>query len=347
MKKLLKALLCLGGTVAILGLGVLAFIHLPNLDVDPQLRFRGVVVDLLQDMDSMEALRAGSVSSMEVRRELVADETLVTEERIIQTRDGNDLRILIFSPTNPEPDATGVLWIHGGGYALGSPEQELPTARGFIEIANAVVVVPAYTLSGVSPFPAAFYDSYDTLLWMKENAEDLGINPDQLFVGGVSAGGGLAAAVTLHARDTGDVNVAFQMPLYPMINPRMNTLAAIGNESLIWNSDRNRNAWELYLGDLYGTNHIPTHAAVGLETDFSDLPPAFTFIGDLDPFYDDIIGWVNNMRQDGVDVEFHRFPRAFHGFEVIAPDADISRQATQLKLQAFLYATENYFAPQN
>ena len=346
MKKPLKVLLSVVLGIALVVVAFFSYIHLSNSEVDRQLRLSGFIVHALVDLDSEESLIAASIASMSATHELRHDSVVTTEERFIRTRDGNDLRVLIFRPTNPRPNATGLLWIHGGGYAVGSPDQEFITARRFIETANVVVVSPAYTLSGIAPFPAAFNDCFDTLVWMKENAEELGINPNQLFVGGVSAGGGLAAAVVLHARDSGLVNVAFQMPLYPMINPRMDTPSAIGNESLIWNSRRNLIAWRLYLGDLFGTNHIPTHAAVALETDFSNLPPAFTFIGDLDPFYDDIIGWVNNMRIDGVRVEFHRFRGAYHGFEVIVPNAGISRVAIEKKLAAFKYATEHFFAYQ-
>src|SRR5690606_30824760 len=130
----------------------------------------------------------------------------------------------------------GVLWIHGGGYAQGVPEMSHDMYRQLIGTRDCVIVAPDYRLSIDAPYPAALEDCYEVLLWMKDHAQELGIRSDQLMVGGESAGGGLTAALAMYARDRGEVNLAFQMPLYPMIDDRMVTESAGDNNAYVWNS---------------------------------------------------------------------------------------------------------------
>lgn len=177
----------------------------------------------------------------------------------------------------------GLLWIHGGGYAMGIPEQDHGFVRSFVGATGCVMVVPDYKKSLYAPFPAALEDCYLALLWLKENGKKYGMRRDKIFVGGNSAGGGMTAALTLYARDRGEVNIAFQMPLYPMLDDRP-TETSKNNDAPVWNTKSNIAAWELYLGSDYGTDRVSKYAAPARETDFSGLPPTLTFIGSIDPF---------------------------------------------------------------
>lgn len=147
-----------------------------------------------------------------------------------------------------------------------------------------------------APYPAALYDCYDALLWMKQKSTELKIRSNQIAVGGESAGGGLAAALTLYARDKKEVNIAFQIPLYPMIDDRNKTASALDNNAPIWNSRTNGWAWKLYLGDYYGKD-VPSYAAAARATDYSGLPPTITFVGELEPFRDEVITYVNHFKE--------------------------------------------------
>ena len=180
---------------------------------------------------------------------------------------------------------------------------------------------------------------------MKNHAKELGIRDDQLMAGGESAGGGLTAALALLARDRGDVNLAFQMPLYPMIDDRMTTESARENNAYVWNSDTNRWAWKLYLGELYG-KEVPEYAAAARATDYRNLPPAVTFVGDIEPFRDETVQFVEDLREASVPVDFEMYKGAYHGFDIIHPKAEISKAARDFLMRSFKYATENYFAPQ-
>ena len=168
---------------------------------------------------------------------------------------------------------------------------------------------------------------------------------DQLIVIGQSAGGGLTAAVTLMARDRGDVAVASQFPMYPMIDDRNDSESARDNDAPVWSAKHNRVGWDLYLGGLRGDD-IPTYAAPARETDYAGLPPTTTFVGDLDPFRDETIAYVENLRAAGVPVEFHLAPRSFHGFDLLKADAKPAQDANAFFEARFAAAVDGHFAKQ-
>lgn len=141
---------------------------------------------------------------------------------------------------------------------------------------------PGYRMAFETPYPAALDDCYDALLYLKNHADELGIRTDQIMVGGESAGGGLCVAVCMKARDTGDVKIAFQMPLYPMLDDR-DTETSRDNHGKVWNTRKNHFAWKMYLRNTDKTK-VPIYAAPARCTDFSGLPPAYTFVGDGEPF---------------------------------------------------------------
>ena len=179
-------------------------------------------------------------------RSMLPDREICVRTLRIPTARGS-IPALLLSPRTAPADATGVLWLHGGGYAVGMKEMvHMSRAVGLVKRFGAVVLVPGYRLSLQAPYPAALDDCYAALLYLKEQAAALGVRPDQLMVGGESAGGGLCAAVCIRARDTGEVNVAFQMPLYPMLDDR-DTETSRDNRGRVWNTRRNHLAWRLYL----------------------------------------------------------------------------------------------------
>ena len=158
-------------------------------------------------------------------------------------REGGGIPALLLSPKGTVSEATGVLWLHGGGYFAGMKEMvHASRAVDLVKRFGAVVLAPGYRLSLFAPYPAALEDGYASLLYLKEHAADWGVRSDQLMVGGESAGGGLCAAVCLRARDEGTVRVAFQMPLYPMLDDR-DTESSRDNHGKVWNTRRNHLAW--------------------------------------------------------------------------------------------------------
>lgn len=266
-------------------------------------------------------------------------------QKIVIESDGRRISALVLSPPEKPTDAPGVLWLHGGGYLLGMKEMvHMSRAVELVKRFGAVVVSPGYRLSLAAPYPAALDDCYETLLYMKRHAAALGVRDDQLMVGGESAGGGLCAAVCIRARDTGEVNVAFQMPLYPMLDDR-DTPTSRDNHGRVWNTRRNHLAWKLYLrGHKRAT--LPPYAAPARLTDFSNLPPAYTFVGDGEPFYAETLRYVQQLRAAGVDASLDIYHSDMHAFDMLRPQDDISRTAAERFVRHFAYAKAHYFAPQ-
>ena len=267
----------------------------------------------------------------------------VAEEKAIVRSDGSILRILVVRCEDAEEEnATGLLWLHDGGYVYGVPEQESLLVDMFCGEGSCVAVLPDYTKSIEAPYPAALEDCYSVLLWMKNNAEELGINPDQIFVGGSGSGGGLTAALCLRARDMKDVHIAFQMPISPMLDDRMESESAKDNNAPVWDSRKNRAAWDLYLRDM--TEEIPVYAAPGRETDLRGMPPACSIVGDLEPVKDETVLYFTRMKKEDVPVSLRVYHGCFHAFEVTAVNSNVAMNAQRYLLDSFRYAQKRYFA---
>ena len=261
--------------------------------------------------------------------------------------DGTKLKVRIFSSRKPKADKTpGMIWIHGGGYCMGSPEQDIWTIREFILENGCTVVAPCYTLATEKPYPAALDDCYQALLWLRDNASKLNVRDDQIFVAGSSAGGGLAAALCIYARDKKEVSIAYQMPLYPMLDDRMLTASSQNNDGPVWNTTSNITAWKLYLRDLYQKDEVPAYAAPGRLEDFSDLPPAFTFVGDIEPFYNETVDFMEKMKSAGIPADYKVYHGAYHGFDVLCWFSKPSRDAHRIMLENYRRASENLFKAQ-
>lgn len=266
-----------------------------------------------------------------------APESISVEERFLPTRDGEaEFRVKIYRPASQSGELPAMLYTHGGGYVTGSPDVFDGQLAKFIERRPCVIVAPAYRNALVKPYPAALDDCYDTLLWMRDNASELGIDASGFMIAGHSAGGGLTAAVTLKARDTKDVRIAFQMPLYPMIDDLQPADPARYIDTPGWDTKANAFGWGSYLKDLHQRNaEIPAYAAPARNTDYSDFPPTITFVGEYEPFYWETVDYVNRLKAAEVDVAFKVYERCIHGPEQLAPDSPLGRDGI-----AFTY--DNY-----
>src|SRR6195952_1742151 len=262
-------------------------------------------------------------------------------ERYIASRTGGaPIRVRVYRPTAAGGPLPVMLYLHGGGYVHGVPEQFGASIKGFIETEPCIIVAPDYRKAVELPYPAAFNDCYDTLLWIRDNAASIGGRTDGFIVSGHSAGGGLAAAVSLKATDTNDVKIAFQMPLYPMIDDRQNSASAVGNDAPVWDEEANRLAWSRYLD---GVTDVTPYAAAARCTDYTKLPPTITYVGSIEPFRDETKTYVENLRRANVPVEFEVFDGAFHAFDMMVPNAPISKRANRFLSENFRKFVRRYF----
>lgn len=271
---------------------------------------------------------------------------VVEKKKISST--GRDIEILVLRPlknARPKSKTPGILWIHGGGYRTGMAGMiYMSRALNLVKTYGAVVVTPEYRLSHEAPYPAALEDCYAALKYLKEHIEELGINDSQLMVGGESAGGGLTAALCMYTRDKGEINIAYQMPLYPMIDNE-DTESSKDNHAPIWNTKKNHSAWKLYLRGLEG-KEVPAYAAPARQTDYSNLPPAYTFVGDIEPFYCETLTYIENLHKAGIEAKVDVYPNRFHAFDMMMPFKKVSKEAIAEFEKQFCYAVKHYFAPQ-
>ena len=253
------------------------------------------------------------------------------------------VRVRIYRPENREGPLPLLLYIHGGGYLTGIPEMSADYIEKFIETRHCVVIAPDYRKALTNPFPAGFDDCYNTLLWAIREAETLGVVSDKVMVAGHSAGGGLAAAVTLKARNTGDVDIAFQMPIYPMIDDQQPDDPERAIDAPAWNTITNRFGWNCYLAGLHCIGEdIPSYAAPARNNDYSGFPPTITFVGDLEPFFWETEAYVKALRENGVDVAYKLFKGCFHGFDMIASESAIGQQALDYTFRSYAAFYDQY-----
>ncbi|MBR1435071.1 MAG: alpha/beta hydrolase [Bacteroidales bacterium] len=242
---------------------------------------------------------------------------------------GGKMKMKVLEPKEGSGSAPGILWIHGGGYTLGGTYMlGMTCAPMLAERLGAVVVFPDYRLAWQSPYPAALEDCYAALEWMFSHADELGIDRSRIILGGESAGGGLVAATCLYARDKGEIPIAVQLPLYPMLDCE-DTESSADNHGRVWNTRRNHWGWKHYLSDAYGTDSVSKYASPARETDYSRLPPCYTFVCDGEPFYAETLQYVKNLQDAGVEASVDVYPGNVHAFDMLQPGKDKSRNARE------------------
>ncbi len=237
-----------------------------------------------------------------------------------------DVAVRVYSPRDPAPGPRPCLyWMHAGGYIIGDYRMNESELDQWCEAFGGVAVSVDYRLAPEHPYPAPLDDCYAGLRWTWEHAEELGIDRERLGVGGASAGGGLAAALALLARDRGEVPLAFQFLLYPMLDDRGVTTSSQW-DAPVWPASANRFGWECYLGDAAGGD-IPTYAAAARATAVTGLPPTFVLVGSCDVLLDEDIEYAQRLLRDGVAAELHVYAGAPHGFDGLAPGTVLARRA--------------------
>ncbi|MCV7282004.1 alpha/beta hydrolase [Mycolicibacterium flavescens] len=230
-----------------------------------------------------------------------------------------DVPVRIYRPHG----ATGaIVWLHGGGFVMGDLDTEHPWATRIAAGSEVTVVSVGYRLAPENPFPAALDDAYAVLKWTAEHAGELGVDPDRIAVGGHSAGGGLAAAVALRARDEGGPRLCFQLLNQPGLDDRQETFSARTFTDTPWmNRAKVSASWGHYLGGAEAT----AYAAPARAAQLSDLPPAYVTTAELCPNRDEGLAYAMRLLQDGVSAEVHQWAGTFHGSQAIL-SAEVSQR---------------------
>ncbi len=252
----------------------------------------------------------------------LSDRVLRTDHEI---PDADGVTVRVHRPADVEGPLPCVYWMHGGGYVLGSNTMDDARFDRWCTMYPCVGVSVEYRLAPETPFPGPLHDAYAGLVWTRDNAAALGIDTGRLGIGGASAGAGLAAGLGLYARDQSEVELAFQLLIYPMIDDRQATPSSQWNDP-IWPPAANTYGWKAYLGDLYGGD-VPIYAAPARAEDLTGLPPTLIVVGALDGFCDEDIQFAVRLRHAGVPTELHVYPGAPHGFDGIFAHTTIAQRA--------------------
>ncbi|MEQ0558468.1 alpha/beta hydrolase [Amycolatopsis sp. NEAU-NG30] len=238
-----------------------------------------------------------------------------------------DVPVRVFTPSGHDGPLPGLLYIHGGGFVSGSVDQFDGEATRLAAEVGAVVVSVDYRLAPEHPFPAGVEDCYAALVWTAESASELGIDPDRLAVAGGSAGGGLAAAVTLLARDRGGPRLCFQYLDVPELDDRLDTPSMRDyHDTAMFHRRAAEFSWDAYLGEgRRGGPDVSPYAAPARAEDLSGLPPAFITTCQFDPLRDEGIAYAQRLAHANVPTELVLYPGTFHG-SALARDAAITKR---------------------
>ena len=267
-------------------------------------------------LPAMRAARGEMFAAVPLSDDVARADHVVSEDPRVVVR--------VHRPKGIDGPLPCVFSIHGGGYVLGSYDMDDAKFDRQCMHFPCVGVSVEYRLAPETAYPGPLDDCYAGLRWTFEHADELGIAADRIGISGVSAGGGLAAALALLARDRGEVPVAFQLLECPMLDDRQTTSSSRLDGLPIWSREANEFGWRSYLGDLYGGD-VPAHAAAARATDLAGLPPALVIVGGADGFRDEDIEYALRLNQAGVPTELHVLPGAPHGVQMFT-DSGVARR---------------------
>ncbi|GGJ64020.1 alpha/beta hydrolase [Streptomyces brasiliensis] len=267
--------------------------------------------------------------------ELRGDGAFEVYERHAPGPDGApDVPLLIARPTGLADGAPVVYHLHGGGMMSGTGRTGVSCLlREWAEPLGLVVVSADYRLAPEHPYPAGVEDCYAGLVWVARHGTEIGADPARIVVAGGSAGGGLSAAVALMARDRGGPRLAGLLAMCPMLDDRNDTPSARQMAGRgVWDRHTNEVGWASLLGEARGTDAVSPYAAPARADDLSGLPPVYIDAGAAETYRDEDVAFATRVWQSGGDAELHVWSGGFHGFDQIAPDATVSRQAREARV---------------
>ena len=246
-----------------------------------------------------------------------------------------NIRLRLYRGASMAVPAGALIWLHGGGFVSGSPEGDDGCCSQYAHEAGILVVSVDYRLAPEHPFPAALDDVQATFEWVAAQAGKLGVDPARIAIGGASAGGGLAAGLAQRLRDQGGIKPSFQLLIYPMLDDRTTQ----GSDPALlryhtWNPGSNRFGWQSYLGTAYPPADVPAYAVPARRADLSGLPPAWIGVGSLDLFCRESSDYAQLLTQCGVSCQLEVVAGAFHGFDEMAPRAEVVKAFRRAQVEA-------------
>ncbi|MCC3273571.1 alpha/beta hydrolase [Arthrobacter zhangbolii] len=289
------------------------------LDVFPVLNLSS------ETLPSVREMMGAPVEDAPDPQELFPDVT--TTEYFVPGAEGDpDVRVLYYEPKNKTTTSSaGMVWIHGGGYVIGSADADEILCRRIVAETGASIASVDYRLAPETAAPGLVEDCYAALRWLHGKAAEFGIDAARIAVGGASAGGGLAACLAILARDRGEFPIAYQLLIYPMLDDRTASTRdphPYAGEFL-WTQSDNRFGWTSILGHEPGIDGVSPYTAAARVESVAGLPAAFISVGALDLFLEEDIDYARRLIAAGVPTELHVYPGAYHAYDM-NPQAQVT-----------------------
>lgn len=255
----------------------------------------------------------------------------VTKEVISGYKDGK-VNLTIFEPEGIKKNAPCLIYIHGGAFVLKGAPSHIHLVCEYASKTPCKVIFVDYRLAPKYAFPYGVEDCFAAFKWTCEHSDVLGIDLNRIAIGGDSAGGALAAAVTQMARDRKAPPICFQMLLYPVTDARQNTESIKKfTDTPLWNSELNKKMWKLYLKN--GVNGNREYASPLEASSFADLPDAYVEITEFDCLRDEGIHYAEALQKNGIQVEVYHTRGTIHGYDV-AEKSEIVKQSVERRILA-------------
>jgi acetyl esterase/lipase len=303
--------------------------------IDPELR---PIAEMVPDtsFEDYQTARSMIEELIALAAPTIDESDLLIDECQIPGHDGGPaVRIRIYRPARREAVTPGLIYIHGGGFVVGSLDSEHGMVVSLCRDLGILIVSVGYRLAPENPFPAGLDDCYAALCWTATNADTLKVDRNRIGVIGQSAGGGLSAALALMTRDRQGPKLRFQFLGIPELDDRLETHSMkMFTDTPLWNRPNAILSWKYYLGDRFapGSNNVPYLAAPARAEDLSGLPPAHVTTMEFDPLRDEGIEYALRLLRAGVSVELHSYPGTFHGSTLVTNAAVSKREQEEMRV---------------
>lgn len=306
---------------------------------DPEIE--AVVVEMAKQLSEVEAPERGDWKTLREQTHATLEQMsalapalpdVQTQSFNLKLDDGDTIELRWYTKDGANP-GSAVVYAHGGGMVCGSVDYYDSVVSEYVQLSGVPFLSVGYRLAPEKTGTSPMEDTYAALVWLKENAAELGVDTDRIAVMGDSAGGGIAAGTAILARDRG-TEIAKQILIYPMLDDTNLKPDDHITSFLSWTYDNNYTGWKTLLGDDFETDNISPVAAPARNTNFEGLAPAYIDVGELDIFRDKDVNYALKLWEAGVSVELHVHPGAQHGFERFAPQSDVAKRTSADRIRS-------------
>lgn len=313
----------------------------PQRQMDPYALVNPELVDALKTLEAQpqHPLNAGTLPTVRSAPPFPAlppPAPQPVNKLIPGSKGAPDVGLVIFDPAPSSTNRPAILYMHGGGYVAMSASFFAPELQRMAVDCGCLVVSVDYRLAPETRFPGSLEDNYAALNWIYRNAASLGVDRSRIAIAGASAGGGHAAALAIAARDRNEIPIAFQLLIYPMLDDRTGSTRPVAPHigAFVWTAEKNVFGWTSLLGVPAGSASVPVSAAPSRVENLVGLPPAFIGVGSIDLFVEEDIDYAKRLITTGVPTELYVVPGAYHAFDLLAPNSEVTARFNQVWITA-------------